>query len=205
MGNTETTRFSDHWIASYSLKENWRHSLCLARPCVPALITTYSTVCHHLDQWSFMFIHLHIQCESTLLPCLSVSLWEQYRVSMWVGLLRGPGWFRSDGRRKLLQEIPNCQTHTLTHTIHNLSFYFSYKQTKAPAQTVRVKKPSRALSLVSAQSDWTSNAKKASKNAAVWCSLIVSGTYICMPNLWCYTTPSLAGNQDFYGIHYSKL
>lgn len=75
---------------------------------------------------------------------VSVPQWEQYRVSLWVGLLRGPGWFRSDGRRKLLQEIPNCQTLTLTHTIHNLFFSFSYKQTEAPAL---VKKPSSRCSV----------------------------------------------------------
>lgn len=49
---------------------------------------------------------------------------EQDRVSPWVGLLRGPGWFRSDARRKLRQEIPNCQTYSCAHTAHKLSFYW---------------------------------------------------------------------------------
>lgn len=43
-GNRETTRISAHWRAAYSLKQNWRSCLGLTRPCVPALITTYSTV-----------------------------------------------------------------------------------------------------------------------------------------------------------------
>lgn len=77
----------------------------------------------------------------TLLLCLSLNLWEQYRVSLWVGRPRGPGWFRSDGRRKLLQEIPNCQTHILTHTQFTTSLS-PKRETKAPAG---VKKPSTPL------------------------------------------------------------
>lgn len=106
-----------------------------------------------------------------------VALWEQYRVSMWVGLLRGPGWFRSDGRRKLLQEIPNCQTHN--------------PQSTSPAQT-----EAQPTSLSFHQSDWT-NAKTTSQYPAAWWGPIISGAYICMPNLWCCSTPTLADNQDF--------
>ncbi len=106
----------------------------------------------------------HVQSGSTVLPCISVSPWEQYRVSLWVGLQRGPGWFRSDGRRKLLQEIPNCQTLTLTHTIHNLSFSFCYEQTEAPAS---VKKPSTRRSVSSVRLDWASNPKQTTENTAL--------------------------------------
>lgn len=152
MGNTETTGISARWISAYSLKQNWRRCLGLARLCVSALITTYSTVCHRLYQWFFMFIHLHIQCDSTVLPCPSVSLWEQYRVSMWVGLLWGPGWFRSDGRRKLLQEIPNCQTHTLTQSTIFLSI-FPESRLKLQHKLLVLRSPVVLFRSVSAQSD----------------------------------------------------
>lgn len=108
----------------------------MARPSVPALITTYPTVTSFIK--APLCSHTLISTATSHSCHVSASLWEQYRVSMWVGRPRGPGWFRSDGRRKLLQEIPNCQT----HTIHNLSFYFSCEQNKA-----RVKKLSRAPSV----------------------------------------------------------
>lgn len=74
---------------------------------------------------------------------MSLSFWEQYRVSLWVGRLRGPGWFRSDGRRKLLQEIPNCQTPALIQSnIQSTVFLSPTRAAKAPVQA---KQPSTAL------------------------------------------------------------
>lgn len=128
-----------------------------------------NNILHCLSPSLSMLLYIRTPSYPMWLHTAAMSLWEQYRVSLWVELLRGPGWFRSDGRRKLLQEIPNCQTHT--------------QSTISLSPTSRLNLLHKPSTPLSASFSTVRLSFKLRSHSSVWSSQIFSGMIVCMHNL----------------------
>lgn len=143
-----TIRLSDRWKAAYSLEQTWRHCLGWATPCVPALLTTHSTVCHHL--LSMLLLYLHTFTFSVAPHCCHVSL---FLSGSSTGSVCGLDCWGAQGGSALTvggNSFRKYQTarHTHSHTQSTISLSLSpISRLKAPAQNARVKKPKTPLSL----------------------------------------------------------
>lgn len=140
--------------------------LCaLAGPHVPALITTYSTVCHHLYQCSSMLLHLRVLCGCTLLPCLSHSGSSTGSVCGLDGRGAQGGSALTVGGNSFRKYQTARHPHSYTQTYNPQSFFLLKEQLKLLFRLRGI--------------DTQQNRRRSSV-----CSRVFSGVTVCMLNLW---------------------